>query len=246
MTFQEETLMAYADGELDAATRTAIEAAMASDPQVAAAVARHRALQAKLSDAFGGVIDETVPAHLIAAARTSPASASTPVSDIAAARDARQASARRKWSWPEWGAIAASLLLGVIVSRVASNGGADDSIIAKDGRVVAGGTLAAALNAQSGGAVPDSAVQIVASFRAKNGEYCRTFKTGESAGMACHDANDWSVRALAQNETATATGDYRMAATSLPPAIAQAAAAAIDGEALDAEQENVVRQRGWK
>ena len=36
MKFSDETLMAYADGELDAATRAAIEDEMAHDPQIAA------------------------------------------------------------------------------------------------------------------------------------------------------------------------------------------------------------------
>lgn len=246
MNFQEETLMAYVDGELDAATRGAVEAAMASDPQVAAAVARQRDLQAQLRAAFGGVVDETVPARLIAAARASPAGTSASVSGIAAARDARQASAQRKWSLPEWSAIAASLLLGVIVSRVALHGGAENSVIAKDGRMIAGGTLAAALNTQPAGAAADSAVQVVATFRAKSGGYCRTFTTGESAGLACRSTDDWSVRALAPTENAAANGDYRMAATPLPPAIAQAVAATIDGAAFDAEQETAVRERGWE
>ena len=52
MTFSEETLIAYADGELDAATRAALEAALASDPQLAQRIERHRALRARprLSD----------------------------------------------------------------------------------------------------------------------------------------------------------------------------------------------------
>ena len=42
MTFSEEVLMAYADDELDAPTRAAVDAAMASDPQIARRIARQR------------------------------------------------------------------------------------------------------------------------------------------------------------------------------------------------------------
>jgi transposase len=52
MTFSEETLMAYADNELDAQTRTAVEEAMASDPEIARRVAQHKALRGKLRVAF--------------------------------------------------------------------------------------------------------------------------------------------------------------------------------------------------
>ena len=40
MTFTDETLSAYVDGELDAATRAALEGAMATDPQLAQRLAR--------------------------------------------------------------------------------------------------------------------------------------------------------------------------------------------------------------
>jgi len=249
MKFPTETLMAYADGELDAATRAAIEAEIAADPEVAQEVARHRALQAKLRIAFGDVIHETVPQHLISAARTAPADTHAQVTDIAAARTARQAPDKRRWSWPEWGAIAASLMLGVIGGRITLNDSAD-AIVAENGRMIASGTLASALNTQPGGAATDGAkVQIGASFRAKNGEYCRTFNVNEDAalaGLACHDADVWRVRALAQSENTTGTGGYRMAATTLPPMIAQAVRETIEGEALDADEEAAARARGWQ
>jgi len=249
MKFSTETLMAYADGELDAATRTAIETEMATDPQVAAEVASHRALQARLSAAFAGVIHETVPDALIATARTAPASRSAQVADIAAARDARQVKATRKWSWPEWGAIAASLIAGVLGGHAMLDGGSADSIVASNGRMIAAGALASALDTQLGGATEPSQLQIGASFRSKSGEYCRTFTLKEEAalaGMACRDANQWQVRALAQSEAAATTGDYKMASTSLPPVIAQAVAESMDGEALDSEQEAAARERGWR
>lgn len=244
MKFPEETLMAYADGELDVDARNAVEAAMAADPHVAADVARHRALRARLNAAFDGALHEAVPDRLIDAARTAPTSLGAQVADIGAARDARK-TMQRKWSWPEWGAIAASLLVGVVVSRVALDGGGADSIVAKNGAMVADGTLAAALDTQPGGAA-GSKVRIVASFRAKGGEYCRTFAVDALAGIACRDANDWSVRALAQSEANTTANDYRMAAATLPPSIAQTVAAIMDGDALDAAEENAARARGWK
>ena len=45
MTFSDQTLSAYVDGELDAATRAALEAAMAGDPTLAGRIARQRALR---------------------------------------------------------------------------------------------------------------------------------------------------------------------------------------------------------
>ena len=54
--FDDETLMAYADGELEPGQRAAIEQAMREDPQVAAAVERHRALRLDVGGAFAGIL----------------------------------------------------------------------------------------------------------------------------------------------------------------------------------------------
>ena len=67
MRFSEETLMAYADGELDLVTRAEIEAAMAQDPEVARAVERHRLMAAQVRTAYDGVLEEPVPERLASA-----------------------------------------------------------------------------------------------------------------------------------------------------------------------------------
>lgn len=248
MKFSPSILMAYADGELDAQTRLAVEAEMAVDPQIAQEIARHRELQTNLGSAFGGVLRETVPERLLATARTAPAGESSKVTEIARAKAAREDAAKRRWSWPEWSAIAASLLIGVIVARATWTTGAEDSIVAENGRMIASGALASALTHQPGGA-HDTAVQIGISFRAKSGEYCRTFAVREAdalAGFACREAQNWRVHALAQSEPGGSSAQYRMAGTAVPPIIVQAVEDAMAGDALDAAGEAAALQRGWK
>lgn len=60
-------LMAYVDGEVDAATAREIEAAMAADPAVAARAQRMRDGAAITRSAFADVLHEPVPDRLIAA-----------------------------------------------------------------------------------------------------------------------------------------------------------------------------------
>src|SRR5258707_13515564 len=69
MKISDETLMAYADGELDAAARAAVESAMREDPQIEARVAAHRTLRRKVQAAYSAELSEEVPEHLLAAAR---------------------------------------------------------------------------------------------------------------------------------------------------------------------------------
>ena len=234
MKFSQEMLMAYADGELDAPTRQAIETEMAADPLVAQAVERQRAMRAEVGTAFAGVLDEPVPDRL-----------------LRAATKAKALPQRRTWSWPEWTSIAASLLIGVLVGRaLLQPPSAGGGIIATgtDGRIVAGGQLAQALSEQLS-SEDGSRVHIGLTFRSKSGEYCRTFGTrveSDVVGFACRDAEAWRIDMLSTKPPTQAGGDYRMASTQLPAPIVQAIAERMQGEALDADEEAIARQRRWR
>ncbi len=155
MTISEETLMAYADGELDAATRASVEAAMQQDPDIGKRVARHRALREKMQGAFSAVLQEQVPDRLIQAARGHPAKPPTEtaarqgtVMDLSVARVAAQ---RKNLAVPlRWqpAAIAASLLLGLGLGFLAWH--EPNTLIrpGAGGGLVAGAALAEALSIQ--------------------------------------------------------------------------------------------------
>ncbi|MBC7983706.1 MAG: zf-HC2 domain-containing protein, partial [Candidatus Obscuribacterales bacterium] len=64
MNITDEMLMAYADGELDVATRAEIERAIAANSELAKQVAGHRALRIQLNNTFDSVLAEAVPARL--------------------------------------------------------------------------------------------------------------------------------------------------------------------------------------
>ena len=64
MKYDDEILMAYADGELDPARRAEIDAAIAKDPALARRVEQQRALRARLAGAFAKVLDQPVPERL--------------------------------------------------------------------------------------------------------------------------------------------------------------------------------------
>jgi hypothetical protein len=234
MKFSQETLMAYADGELDAQTRRAIEAEMAADPQVAREIERQRAMRADVGAAFAGVLDEHIPDRLLRAAKKSQA-----------------APQQRRWSWPEWTSIAASLVIGVVAGRAIVQSPAtkhDIVATASDGHIIAGGQLAQALSEQLSSG-EGSGVDIGLTFRSKAGEYCRTFGTRvgmDVVGFACRDAEAWRIDMLSTTQPTQSGGDYRMATTQLPAPIVQAIADRMQGEALDADQEAIARQRRWR
>jgi hypothetical protein len=248
MTFSDETLMAYADGELDPETCRRIEAAMSSDAEIARKIADYRALRAEVSAAFAGVIDEQIPPRLIDAASNAPAGPPPGVADLVARREAKAQS--RRWTWREWTSIAASLVLGVLLSRTLMQSSDTEALIAVDGTVVGRSTLSQELSNQVGPSTePDSQVHIALSYRAQSGEYCRAFTIRAPhaiSGIACREDAGWQVRALARSGGDAQEEGYRMAGTPLPTIIVQTVDATMDGEALDPEEEAAVQKRGWR
>ena len=251
MTFSDDILMAYADGELDLRTRAQVEDAMAADPQIARRVAAHQALRKTLRSGFDKVLDEPIPDHLLAAARaTSRVRSETRV--VVPLRPRRPRSAvLPNWAWPRWGAIAASFVLGALVWHFGTDWYSSGPLTERDGQLLAAGALDKALSNQLASAQPAQApVQIGVTFRSKGGNYCRTFQVREHtnlAGLACREQDKWRLDALAQSDaSAGAHSEFRPAGSGLPPSIAQAVDQAIDGDPLDAKSEARARTDQWR
>ena len=243
----DEILMAYADGEADAATRAQVEAAMQEDPEIGRRVARHRALRDAMQGAGASVLAEPVPERLIAAARgRAPAGA---VVDLSRAREAairKAPGVSRGW---QPAAMAASLLVGLALGYLGWHGPAALIQSNSSGGLVAGAALAEALSTQlSDDRSPSRAATAGLSFRAKTGAYCRAFAlTGAdaSSGLACHEDNGWSIKVLAQSPPAGTPTQFRTAGSELSPAVRAAIEGSIEGEPLDHAGEIAARQAGW-
>ena len=248
MNPNEEMLAAYVDGELDPAGRLQVEQAIARDPAVAAKVASLRELTQKLIGAHAAVLSEPVPAQLLAAARGPHRAA---VVDLAAARAATQPRAKRRWSVPEWGAIAAGVVVGVFAGYFGLGSRTPDLVAVSADGITAGRALAQALSNQlaaDGRSAEGFAVQLT--FRAKDGEYCRTFAVSQravTAGVACREGEQWRVRVLSEGAPSHAeSSGYRLAAATLPSTVLDKVQATIAGEPLDAVAEAAARQSGWR
>jgi anti-sigma factor RsiW len=147
MRFSDETLMAFADGELDEALRRAIEAAMRSDPALAARIASYGVPRKNVSAACAPSGDAPAPPRMGAtlhelsghprragkqkASRAASRAESDgregalmrAVASVISLDSVRAARSRdenllhpgaRHWTWREWGAVAAALILGLV------------------------------------------------------------------------------------------------------------------------------------
>jgi anti-sigma-K factor RskA len=254
--FSDEILMAYADGELDPDTSVQVQAAMAGDADMARRVARHRTMRDDVYASFAPILDEAVPQRLSDALRQAqPAPAFAP----------RPAANQNRWSLPAWGALAASLVVGVLIGKMAlplfesghRQGAPADAVATIDGQVTAGGALARALSQQLASAPGQGQpVSIGITFRAADGQFCRSFTLHDGgrqasalAGLACKapEAGDrWIIPVLMETRPdKTAPATYRMAG-SAAPAILQAIDERIAGQPLDAAAERQALQRNWR
>lgn len=250
MRIDDQTLMAYADGELTPLEAKRIEAAMAEDSVLAARVARFRSVRRALRSAYDSVAAEPIPEHLrallgdvalnepIEERRTSPAQ----VVDLEPVRAQRQA---LRFGPPAWAAMAASLVVGLLAGRTffAQEG----PFVGSAGSLYAGAGLAQALSTQLASA-PQNATnttRIGVTFHARDGAICRTFVQNNAvSGLACREGQRWAVRvAVADHDNGN--GAYRQASSAAPAVLAMVDQL-IDGEAFDADQERAARDHAWQ
>ena len=243
----EQSLMAYVDGELDATQRAAVERALSADETLRARVAALHSQRHRVSAAFAGVLNESVPQRLTGLLANVAAPSDAIPAAVVNLGEARAVRAQRRSivpGWAQWGGMAASVVLGVLLGVQFSGRGDDVSLDLHDGHLVALGPLGQALSTQLA-STRGAPVAVQLSFVDRAGAYCRTFSTAAIAGLACRRDGHWDVQTLAAAESA-ADGVMHPAASSLPRAVLDAVDQHIAGDALDTASERRARDQGWQ
>lgn len=242
----ETTLMAYADGELDADQSAQIEQLLKRNSAAAARVAQHKALRSQLQAGLSGVLSEPVPEQLLNVLKQRGNRLHDNIVDLSHARQRKNIA--RQWKGGEWSAIAASLIVGVLVGVYALHFSPSQLVSEQGGALIAKGKLENALTTQLASANSNEQIQIGISFRNRSGEYCRSFAIHEAhglAGLACRSQDNWQVQMLTESSSGN-SGDFRQAGSNMPTSVLTLIEQQISGEPLDASAELAVRQSGWK
>jgi hypothetical protein len=253
MTVPDEEVFAFVDGELPPEAMARIEAAMATDPQLALRVETQRSLRRLLSGAHAGVGRGPEARGVTAAAKPPPASKPAEVIAFpgAQAKKAKEKAKTRDLKTPKpagaagqgapaWIGLVACLIAGLVIGRLAAPSpvtlsGADDPA------PLAAGPLAKALNTLDSGQALGP-VRIGQSFKTPSGFYCRSFQaSGRSsiAGVACRDPDAWRVRAVSPANASPA-------GPQIPAAILAAVDSMRAGPPLDPAGEAKAKAAGWK
>ena len=199
LEFDDETLMAFADGELDEAQSLALEEALAEDEALAERLALFLDSRRLVGDTLKPLIDEPVPEALLASvqrmAQGAGERASTPRDNIVSFRPKPQATpaAARRWLMP----LAASLV-AVISGVIGFSAGRMGPPVAGSGA-----EIAAALSSEASGrdvalGVDGGILHVVATFRDAGGNLCREYalKQPEKSTLtvACREGDVWATR----------------------------------------------------
>jgi hypothetical protein len=197
-TVDDETLMAYADGETDADTTARIDGALAADARLAARLAVFIESRAAVSAAFAPKLSEPVPDKLLSAVRQMAETSAASRANVVSLGERRIA---RRGAWAPT-AIAASLALALGLGagwglRDPGEGGLLQMAALDDPAV------AAALAELPSGGTQDLAagdrLRAIASFQSADGALCREFEHDRTGGgtivaIACHEGGTWALK----------------------------------------------------
>jgi hypothetical protein len=236
----DETLIAFSDGELAPERRREIEAAIAGNPLLRARLERQRRLGARIAAHYASVAEEPVPERF-AALLSAGADGEGNVASLAEAR-----ARRSRPMWQTLTALAATLVIGLFAGSLVPRGGGETVTVEK-GALVARGPLAEALDTQLA-AEPErgAAARIGVSFAAADGRLCRTFDAAALTGLACRGEEGWRIVTAAENGGSAGGGGEFRQASSGSRIVLEAAQEMMAGDPFDAEAERSARAAGWR
>ena len=210
--FLDETLMAYADGAVDADTAQAVASAAEADEEVARRIAVFRNTGALLAQARSARTDPPVPDALLARVhKTLEARREAPAPEDRTVVQFGPIARAPRWA-PMAAAASVALVVGLGAGLLLRPALSPDTSPARLVSLAASGVAGALSQLESGGSAPvvSGELSIIASFRTPEGAFCREFELasgGESTvGVACAEGEEWDLRFAVANGASDAEG----------------------------------------
>jgi len=237
--YDDETLMRRIDGEMPVAERDRIDAAAASDADLAARLAALRTTGAAARAAFP-IQSDARDADL---ARLIMASGSAPTKSVGWKLWLGQVFAPR--SAIIWGGLAtAAFVAGLLIAP--SMNGPTGFALTSDGAVADSGLIRVLDTGLAADGADARGRAVGLTFRNAEGRWCRTFTASQDgvAGLVCRQGEDWRLQALAP--AGSPGGEIRTASSDTPAIVLAAVDTTIAGDAVDTAAERRARDDGWR
>ncbi len=238
MTFTDEQLSAYLDGELSENESLALEKAMETDPELAQRLDRLAKIDQALSDTYDPILQEPIPDSIMDMLSDNSAKDTSP--NIVNFADEKEK--RKSWLFPS--AIAASLIAGFMAANLLQSTTPNPDGLLITGPVNKNNPLYAALSAQPSGNEVNT-IKPILSFKSTNGEYCREFTASESRGLACLQSGGWVVLSQIYEAPNGSETGYATASAQSQAGFDLLIDRLMEGEVLSSEEETNLISAGW-
>lgn len=256
----DETLMAYADGELDPPARADVEVALAQDPEARRRLEMFMATGAPLADLFSKPMREPVPAHLLAIiAEHEPVRRRRPLSALLDWGVGRALFGGPRWAGAiAWGLPVLLLAAGIGWHWLGTEDHLQQLVTLEHGQIFAQGPLNATLEtAPSGSDVSLGSgaaaftMQAVLTFKNRRQDFCRQYavRTPDSAyaGIACRGSDGrWRLDLHIAVAPHSPNRDRIVPAGKAHETVEAAVSKLIEGDALDQNDEKALIRNGWR
>ncbi len=268
----DETLMAYADGELDSAARAQVEALLTRSPDGHARLAVFKKTGTPLAELFRKPMDEPPPAHLVALVMASGAAAKYHKQATNNSRSRRFLDVVGETLFGSQQHWSAGFAYGVAMVAIGAGAGwymhgaelgearGPGLVAFEQGQILAQGALARALEtAPSGTGVtlisadgPTPTVKADLTFRSRQQGYCRQYELampGDGhAGIACRrDDGKWRLEIYAAAAARPSSSTRIIPAGGAGASTVEAALnSMIEGEALGSDDEKNLIKNQWR
>ena len=237
MTYTDEILNAYLDGELSDSQRIELDAAVISDIDLKRRLDNLSAVDGYFHQAMDSLAGDDMPKSVLSLLR-----------DPVRTRFQKSGLAPR-WIYP----LAACFLL-IAATGIGYNFGearSSNQIDLFASKITASSPLYPILETTPSArqvSVGKTKMEILLSFASFEGQYCRQFNLEQSGtafdALACRDETAWDVIALGRAKPQDAN-IYRTASTQSSPAVEAAVDALIEADAFSQDQEANLIQTQW-
>ena len=206
LNFSDETLMAFADGELDGETRIAVETAMTRDPAIAERIAQFTESRARAKAALGPLLDEPVPDALRERVAAMVEAGSAETAREAADEDKGRVItfvARRAPRFALPLAASVALVVGAVAGYVAApsidDRASELAVAGFDRPGIAGALDTVASGVQTALGDAGDRLRAISTYRNSAGALCREFEVDHAdrttvVAVACRADRNWAVQ----------------------------------------------------
>jgi surface antigen len=268
----DEMLMAYVDGELDAAARAQVESRLSQSPDREAKLAVFQKTGAPLADLFREPMDEAPPAHLVALVMGTGAALKQHKRTTSAGKSRHFFEAAAEFLFGSSAQWATGLAYGAAMIAVGASAGwymhsvgsgemrGPGLVAFEQGQILAEGALARALETTPSGIgitltsdnSPAATVKADLTFRSRQQGYCRQYELampGDGhAGIACRRGDGkWRLEIYAAAAARPSSSTRIIPAGEAGSSTVEAAVSSMmEGDALGSDDEKTLIGNRWR